>query len=263
MTHRSTRAKNDAVRVHAVSHELSQPSRVTKETKNKTHKSAAMTTMSERPSEMQEGVDFTLSEDNTVSLDKSTMECIEQNVLKSEEQDKNATKEPESWRDAAPHENSQTEALPAVLSSPEAAPSVTLDRKNELLLQARADRISWIQNVSLPYETTIADASHSTDKNDPWNHDDRLSLLKDSNAVQSLPCIPQVLSSLYGMEQGTSENVANRIQTVVSSLDCSLLCYRSREAHVCHVHDCSWNRLVFTGKNVSWQPQYMFRILWL
>lgn len=173
---------------------------------------------SERLVERQESVDAPSLKDKEFKMDE-----VDEYAPKSEEQGKDTAKEEtESWRDEVSHSNT----LPAALSSPEAAPSVTPDRKNELLLQARADRVSWIQKVPLPYEAM----RRSTDDDNPWNHDDRLLLLKDSNAVQSLPCIPQVLTSLYGMDQGTSAEVADRIQTVVS-FTCSCFVF-SRDAHV-------------------------------
>lgn len=97
-----------------------------------------------------------------------------------------------------------------------AAPSVTPSRKNELLLQARADRLAWIQSVPLPYISTNSSTAHDAGL-DPWNSDDRLVFLRDSNAIQSLPSMPQVLSSLYGIENGISSDVvAERIQAQAS-----------------------------------------------
>lgn len=169
--------------------------------------------MNERPTERKDSID-SASRDDTPVHSTSAVEKVEENVLKTDEESKDTAEEPvESWPDEPQQEVAEgPAAVSSVLSAPEAAPSVTPDRKNELLLQARADRISWIQAVPLPYEI-----SRSTD-NDPWNQDDRLALLKDSNAVQSLPCIPQVLSSLYGMEQSTSADVAERIQSKLEPL---------------------------------------------
>jgi hypothetical protein len=169
--------------------------------------------MSEGPMERQEGTDVTLSGGIKALHDDLITNETEENVPKQEEQEKDTV----SREGAAPFESTQMDGLPIGLSSPEAAPSVTIDRKNDLLLQARADRMAWIQTVPLPYSKKSTRSTE--DKVDPWNEDDRLTLLRNSNAVQSLPCIPQVLSSLYGMEQGTSEDiVVNRIQSVLEPL---------------------------------------------
>lgn len=172
-----------------------------------------MTIMSEGPMERQEGTDVTLSGGIKALHDDLITNETEENVPKQEEQEKDTV----SREGAAPFESTQMDGLPIGLSSPEAAPSVTIDRKNDLLLQARADRMAWIQTVPLPYSKKSTRSTE--DKVDPWNEDDRLTLLRNSNAVQSLPCIPQVLSSLYGMEQGTSEDiVVNRIQSLLEPL---------------------------------------------
>jgi hypothetical protein len=143
-----------------------------------------------------------------------------EDLAKTKEENLDIRVEPaESWEEDPPLESESP--VPATLSSPETAPSVTPNRKNELLLQARADRIAWIQRVPLPYRKCESSPSICTD--DPWIQDDRLALLRDSNAVQSLPSIPNVLSSLYGMEESTSTDVAARVQALVSFVPCFFL----------------------------------------
>lgn len=154
-----------------------------------------------------------VSRDNVEVSFTSGVEEIEENEVKIAEHLQNTEESTESWRDEAADVSTD---VPTVLSSQEAAPSVTPERKNELLLQARADRISWVQAVPLPYQVNSI-CTDVADTNDPWSQNDCLaSLLKDSNAVQSLPCIPQVLSSLYGAEQGITTDMAERIRTKVS-----------------------------------------------
>ena len=212
----------------------------------------------ERAAERQEGFEET-SMDSRGLYSTFTMSATESNGFKAEEEGKDSIDEPlESWRDEEPTVEealeSPADALPAVLSSPEAAPSVTSARKSELLLQARADRITWIQAVPLPYE--ISD-THSTD-NDPWSHDDRLALLKNSNAVQSLPCLAKVLSSLYGMEQSTSIDVADRIQTMVSlPVHTSFLAFA-----LLSCVSCSWNHWALAARTVNLQPHRLQSNLW-
>lgn len=135
-----------------------------------------------------------------------------EDLAQTEEENNDAVLETSgSWTDD-PLQEAESH-VPDIFSPPETAPSVTPSRKNELLLVARADRIAWIQKVPLPYQTfkTI----RPTPADDPWSHDDRLVLLRDSNAVQSLPSIPNVLSSLYGEEESTPAHVATRIQALV------------------------------------------------
>lgn len=178
--------------------------------------------MTERPPKALENGFNDIPREGTELNTSVELDELEENLAnEAESGEDTANGTAESWRDETQAVDGSFDVIPDVLSTPEAAVSVTIDRKNELLLQARADRISWIQTVPLPYELP-----RSTDINDPWNDDERLALLKDSNAVQSLPCIPQVLSSLYGAEQNTSEDMANRIQTVVSRLDLLVLVCR-------------------------------------
>jgi len=110
-----------------------------------------------------------------------------------------------------------TETIPSLatevsgLSASAPSTSVSPDRKQELLLQARADRLKWIQQVPLPYRKIV-------DKDDPWNQDKRLSILKASHAGTHLPTAFLVLSQLYGMEDhGTSSptEVATRIESLL------------------------------------------------
>jgi hypothetical protein len=135
-----------------------------------------------------------------------------EDLAKTEEENNDAVLETSgSWTDD-PLQDADSQ-VPDVFSPPETAPSVTPSRKNELLLEARADRIAWIQKAPLPYQTfkTIRPAA----ADDPWGQDDRLVLLRDVNAVQSLPSIPNVLSSLYGEEESTPAHVTTRIQALV------------------------------------------------
>lgn len=178
--------------------------------------------MTAAPTEQQDGIVAAPMDDNDAALNNSTtMDGSQEIPMKTAEGgDENTAEEPESCAVEPQAGGDPADGgVPDILSVPEAAASVTPERKNELLLQARTDRLSWIQTVPLPYALPYeVSVSSSTDDNDPWSQDERLSLLKESNAVQSLPCIPQVLSSLYGMEQDTSIDVADRIQTMVRKM---------------------------------------------
>jgi hypothetical protein len=89
--------------------------------------------------------------------------------------------------------------------------AVTPARKEELLLEARADRIQWIQQVPLPYRKIV-------DKGDPWNQDEKLSTFRSSHAGKHLPAAFTVLSHLYGMQASTSPTeVAARLESIVGS----------------------------------------------
>ena len=96
--------------------------------------------------------------------------------------------------------------------------SVHPKRKEELLLQARADRLQWIQKVSLPYRPTS-----DSQKTDPWSQDDRLVHFVSSHAAKQLPTTLPLLSELYGVSSTASSPIADRIQAViggdVSSMD--------------------------------------------
>ena len=143
-----------------------------------------------------------------------------EDLAKTEEKNVDIKVEPaESWEEY-PQVDSES-PVPSTLSSPETAPSVTPSRKNELLLQARSDRISWIQRVPLPYRKCESSPSICTD--DPWKQDHCLALLRDSNAVQSLPSILDVLTSLYELDESTATDIAARIQALVGSFPCFIL----------------------------------------
>jgi hypothetical protein len=89
--------------------------------------------------------------------------------------------------------------------------AVTTARKEELLLEARADRIQWIQQVPLPYRKMV-------DKGDPWNQDEKLSTFRSSHAGKHLPAAFTVLSHLYGMQASTSPTeVATRLESILGS----------------------------------------------
>ena len=115
------------------------------------------------------------------------------------------------------------------LSSSESAFSststaVTLERKQVLLAQARADRLDWIRRVPLPYKSE-GKASRNNDTTpettpfeDVWQRDPRLAELKSTFVFQQSPSALQVLSHLYGIgrEPETSENsnTSGDIETV-------------------------------------------------
>ena len=83
--------------------------------------------------------------------------------------------------------------------------SVTTERKEELLLQARAERVKWIQKVSLPYRVL-------TDKRDPWNQDERLAAFRKCRASRYVPSAFTILSNLYGM--GDDDSSSKTTETI-------------------------------------------------
>jgi hypothetical protein len=114
----------------------------------------------------------------------------------------------DSWQDDGPPITDPD----ATILAPLAAPTVTLDRKKELLLQARASRLAWIQRVPLPYKMTPMSAD------DEGNADHHLSDLATTHATHKLPSISKVLSALYGIETSLeSSHISSRIHSAVSS----------------------------------------------
>lgn len=67
----------------------------------------------------------------------------------------------------------------------DAATAVNPRRKEELLLEARNERLKWVQQVPLPYEKDVDDASLSP-------------FLTYSHASQHLPAATKILQHLYG-----------------------------------------------------------------
>ena len=99
----------------------------------------------------------------------------------------------------------------AANSSSNNAEAVSVERKEELLLEARVNRLQWIHRVPLPYRK-----AESPD--DPWVQEKGLaSFLKTCHAAALMPSTTKVLSHLYGMEDQrvSSEEVANRIESLV------------------------------------------------
>ncbi|CAB9506653.1 guanine nucleotide exchange factor [Seminavis robusta] len=93
--------------------------------------------------------------------------------------------------------------------------AVSVERKEQLLLEARVNRLQWIHQVPLPYRK-----AESPD--DPWVQEKGLaSFLKNCHAAALMPSMTKALSHLYGMEDQrvSPEDVANRIETLIGSLD--------------------------------------------
>jgi hypothetical protein len=88
--------------------------------------------------------------------------------------------------------------------------SVGSDRKQQLLVQARAERRKWVQTVPLPYAT-------ARDPNDVWSTQDQLHPFQSSVACKRVPAVTKVLSELYGLENHTRtpEEVAQRVDSLV------------------------------------------------
>ena len=82
--------------------------------------------------------------------------------------------------------------------------SVTTDRKSKLLIQARADRIAWIQAVPLPYSKTDGEPE---------------SAFKASHTLLQVKSASRVLSALYGEgDEMSKEDINKRIEFVVRDL---------------------------------------------
>lgn len=82
--------------------------------------------------------------------------------------------------------------------------SVTIDRKSKLLLEARADRIAWVQAVPLPYSMTDG-------RKQP-------SVFNSTHTLQQVPSASRVISALYGEGEGiTAEEIGERIESLVSA----------------------------------------------
>jgi hypothetical protein len=76
--------------------------------------------------------------------------------------------------------------------------AVTADRKQDLLREARADRVAWIQSVPLPYatESSILDITH---------------------IVKELPSATKILSHLYGA--GSEQILEAKLETLLKDDD--------------------------------------------
>jgi hypothetical protein len=122
--------------------------------------------------------------------------------------------------DAATAPKPKTTAKPATSIKPKntyggtTGEAVSVERKEQLLLEARVNRLQWIHQVPLPYRK-----QESPD--DPWVQEKGLAtFLKTCHAAALMPSTLKVLSYLYGMQdqRTTPEEVANRIETLVSTV---------------------------------------------
>lgn len=107
----------------------------------------------------------------------------------------------------------EPDAMTIVQKGQSSAASVTNERKHQLLLQARADRRKWAQQVPLPF-------CSARDPNNVWSTEDRLHSFQTSLACQRIPTVTKVLSELYGLENQlkTPEEIAQRVDGLVSTL---------------------------------------------
>lgn len=83
--------------------------------------------------------------------------------------------------------------------------SVTIDRKQVLLLQARASRTEWIEKVPLPYR------QHQRTENGP------LQTLQSSHVAKELPSALDILSNLYGIKDEPTADLLDRLQSVLGA----------------------------------------------
>jgi hypothetical protein len=105
--------------------------------------------------------------------------------------------------------NANANANPS--SSNRAAETVSVERKEQLLLEARVNRLQWIHRVPLPYRK-----AESPD--DPWVQEEGLAkFLTTCHAAALMPSMTKVLSHLYGIEDQrlTPEDVSSRLESLV------------------------------------------------
>lgn len=96
------------------------------------------------------------------------------------------------------------------------AEAVSVERKEELLLEARVNRLQWIHQVPLPYRKVDR-------PDDPWVTEAGLAkFLQTCHAAALMPSTTQILSHLYGLEdkQITPEQMTTRIESLVSAPLC-------------------------------------------
>ncbi|GAX25771.1 hypothetical protein FisN_8Hh327 [Fistulifera solaris] len=102
-------------------------------------------------------------------------------------------------------------------SASQPTPSVTPQRKEVLLLEARRDRLQWIQEAPLPYRK-------ERNQQDPWEKNDALYLLKQCHAVSQVPTVIAALEQLYNISNGGESvvSIAQRIQASLKEEDQAL-----------------------------------------
>lgn len=108
--------------------------------------------------------------------------------------------------------------LPLSGADKETPKSVTPKRKEALLLEARNDRLHWIQEAPLPYRK-------EKDPEDPWDNIDALYLLRHCHAVSEVPSAIRALEFLYNFSSSKDESVvsvAQRIQSLLNQQDANL-----------------------------------------
>eukprot|EP00545_Synedropsis_sp_CCMP1620_P011492 CAMPEP_0119009056 /NCGR_PEP_ID=MMETSP1176-20130426/4114_1 /TAXON_ID=265551 /ORGANISM="Synedropsis recta cf, Strain CCMP1620" /LENGTH=676 /DNA_ID=CAMNT_0006961501 /DNA_START=47 /DNA_END=2077 /DNA_ORIENTATION=- len=86
--------------------------------------------------------------------------------------------------------------------------SVTVDRKRDLLREARADRVAWIQTVPLPYTITTTGSSTTSS-----------SVLDTTHIVKELPSATKILTHLYGCHDDDLGHLQRRVATLIPKVD--------------------------------------------
>ena len=116
-------------------------------------------------------------------------------------------------------EAAEASSLAQTLSGAQDTPkSVTPQRKEALLLEARSDRLQWIQDAPLPYRK-------KRDQDDPWDSIDALHLIRHCHAVSQVPSAIRALEQLYNISTTRGESiitVAQRIKSFVNEEDKAL-----------------------------------------
>ncbi len=104
-----------------------------------------------------------------------------------------------------------------ISSTSQPTQSVTPQRKEVLLLEARRDRLQWIQEAPLPYRKERS-------QQDPWENNDALYLLKQCHAVSQVPTAIAALEQLYNISNGGESvvTIAQRIQSLLTKDDQTL-----------------------------------------
>ncbi len=96
---------------------------------------------------------------------------------------------------------------------------VTPQRKEQLLLQARAERRNWISRVPLPYSPQARAAARGAGgggdlQDDLWSRNDALYRVQSSLVCQRyLPSATRTLSELYGLNDASAQGIGKPTTT--------------------------------------------------
>ena len=169
---------------------------------------------------------------NRTKSNKTRPQMSSKQKTKKKEDEEQRTKGSLSMQEEEMSRDPSFAAETAASAAVVVADSVDPRRKHQLLLEARADRLRWIQSIPLPYATSMLLSSNTNNTNNNNNNNSSSSsattstattamttpggnLLPLTHAGKHLQSIEPILLQLYGSQQTAKEHVQELIVSVL------------------------------------------------